>query len=106
MALESLSTSPAYRRPHTPSSARTSKRLETSARDDPDLSWRSLIQRHQFLLFMLFLLTLLCAVYLYFAVTLGTADLCPGLEGAQMALCRFSKSKHSKILHRRIGILL
>ena len=46
------------------------------------------MRRHKFLLYTLGLLTLLCTIYLYFAITLGTRDSCSGLGGAQRALCQ------------------
>lgn len=74
----------------------------------PDISWRSLGQRHKFLLYMLALLALLCTVYLYFAVTLGTSDSCSGLGGAQRVRCQLHantlkadsiESHHRRLLH-------
>ncbi|KAG0587271.1 hypothetical protein KC19_2G153500 [Ceratodon purpureus] len=71
-----------------------------------DISWRSLGHRHKFLLTMLGLLTLLCTVYLYFAVTLGTNDSCSGLGGAQRVRCQLHantlNSESRKAHHRRL----
>lgn len=60
-----------------------------------ELSWSALIQRHRFLLTALALLTFLCTIYLYFAVTLGGAATCSGLSGTQKALCRLEQAKTS-----------
>ncbi|XP_022953174.1 uncharacterized protein LOC111455793 [Cucurbita moschata] len=49
--------------------------------------WSTLVQRHRFLLTALVLLTALCTIYLYFAVTLGSSSSCFGLTGAQKAEC-------------------
>lgn len=56
-------------------------------------SWSTLVQRHRFLLSALVLLTLLCTVYLYFAVTLGASGTCSGLTGAQKASCHMELVK-------------
>ncbi|KAG5104577.1 hypothetical protein JHK82_041547 [Glycine max] len=58
-------------------------------------SWSTLFQRHRFLLSALVLLTLLCTVYLYFAVTLGASGTCSGLTGAQKASCHMELVKDS-----------
>lgn len=58
-------------------------------------SWSTLVQRHRFLLFALVLLTLLCTVYLYFAVTLGSSGSCSGMTGAQKASCHMELVKDS-----------
>lgn len=58
-------------------------------------SWSTLVQRHRFLLSALVLLTLLCTVYLYFAVTLGPSATCSGLTGAQKASCHMELVKDS-----------
>jgi len=58
-------------------------------------SWSTLVQRHRFLLSALVLLTLLCTVYLYFAVTLGASGTCSGLTGAQKASCHMELVKDS-----------
>ncbi|XP_073036246.1 uncharacterized protein [Primulina eburnea] len=57
-------------------------------------SCSTLVQRHRFLLTALILLTFLCTVYLYFAVTLGAAD-CSGLTGARKASCHLQQAKAS-----------
>ena len=71
-----------------------------------DISWRSLGHRHKFLLCMLGVLTLLCTVYLYFAVTLGASDSCSGLGGAQRVSCQLHentlKAESLKAHHRRL----
>ncbi|WOL05540.1 hypothetical protein Cni_G14269 [Canna indica] len=55
-------------------------------------SWSTLLERHRFLLTMLALLAFLCTIYLYFAVTLGAADSCSGMTGAEKALCQAKSS--------------
>ncbi|KAI4329423.1 hypothetical protein L6164_021688 [Bauhinia variegata] len=60
-----------------------------------ELSWSTLVQRHRFLLTALALLTFLCTVYLYFAVTLGASNSCSGLTGAQKASCHMQHVKAS-----------
>jgi hypothetical protein len=88
MVNESLP-SPGYRRNSNPLSSSPFKRSLSS----PDISWRSLAHRHKFLLYTLGLLTLLCTVYLYFAITWGASDTCSGLGGTQRALCQFRENK-------------
>ncbi|XP_023526663.1 uncharacterized protein LOC111790093 isoform X2 [Cucurbita pepo subsp. pepo] len=59
-------------------------------------SWSTLFNRHRFLLTALALLTLLCTIYLYFAITLGAAvSSCSGLTGAQKELCRLEHAEAS-----------
>lgn len=58
-------------------------------------SWSTLVQRHRFLLTALVLLTFLCTVYLYFAVTLGSSGSCSGLTGVQKASCQLELAKTS-----------
>ncbi|XP_073295694.1 uncharacterized protein [Primulina huaijiensis] len=57
-------------------------------------SCSTLVQRHRFLLTALILLTFLCTVYLYFAVTLGAGD-CSGLTGARKTSCHLQQAKAS-----------
>lgn len=59
-------------------------------------SWSTLMQRHRYLLSAIALLTILCTVYLYFAVTFGTTrDPCAGLSGPQKASCHMEHIKAS-----------
>ncbi|KAM5578476.1 hypothetical protein ABKV19_008669 [Rosa sericea] len=58
-------------------------------------SWSTLLQRHRFLLTALVLLTFLCTVYLYFAVTLGANGSCSGMSGTEKALCHLEHAKTS-----------
>ncbi|KAJ4950591.1 hypothetical protein NE237_027423 [Protea cynaroides] len=58
-------------------------------------SLSALVQRHRFLLTTLTLLTFLCCIYLYFAITLEASDSCSGLTGAQKAVCRLEEAKAS-----------
>lgn len=89
--------SPAHRRTSSAPSPSPFRRLPS--REDPDLGWRSLARRHKFLLTMLGILTFLCTVYLYFAITLGTKDSCSGLGGTQRALCLLASKNGKDILH-------
>lgn len=90
--------SPGYRR----GSSSPFKRSLSS----PDSSWRSLANRHKFLLYMLGLLVVLCTIYLYFAITLGSSDSCSGLGGAQRVSCQMRvdamKTDSLKAHHRRL----
>ncbi|XP_027352746.1 uncharacterized protein LOC113863383 [Abrus precatorius] len=56
-------------------------------------SWSTLVRRHRFLLTALILLTFLCTIYLYFAVTLGATNTCSGLTGARKASCQLERAK-------------
>ncbi|XP_015895846.1 uncharacterized protein LOC107429639 [Ziziphus jujuba] len=84
MVLDSILSSPVRRS--------TSFRKQFSQNE---LSWSVLLQRHRFLLTTLAILTFLCTIYLYFAVTLGGTTSCSGLTGAQKALCRLEQAKTS-----------
>lgn len=93
--------SPANRRVHTnPFGSIPPKPYGLPERNEPDLGWFATARRHQFLLFMLAILTFLCTIYLYFAITLG-ADSCTGLRGPQRAACRAAKAQVSSG-HRRL----
>ncbi|KAK9066329.1 hypothetical protein SSX86_013650 [Deinandra increscens subsp. villosa] len=93
MVLEGIITSP-HRRSQTAFSPSSFKRQYT--KDDELGSFSTVIKRHRYLLTALALLTLLCTVYLYFAVTLGAAgDVCSGLNATQKALCRVQLAKES-----------
>lgn len=61
--------------------------------DKPDLGWKALLKRHQFLLFMLAILTFLCTLYLYFAITFTSVDTCSSLQGKWKAQCYQRQSK-------------
>nr|PNR41621.1 hypothetical protein PHYPA_019025 [Physcomitrium patens] len=71
-----------------------------------DSSWRSLANRHRFLLNMLGLLVVLCTIYLYFAITLGPSDSCSGLGGAGRVRCEMrvnaTEADSLKAHHRRL----
>ncbi|CAJ1936242.1 unnamed protein product [Sphenostylis stenocarpa] len=58
-------------------------------------SWSTLVRRHRFLLAAIALLTVLCTIYLYFAITLGANDSCYGLSGPQKASCHMKLLKAS-----------
>ncbi|CAM8946654.1 hypothetical protein QQ045_011419 [Rhodiola kirilowii] len=62
----------------------------------------TLLKRHRFLLTALSLLVVLCTVYLYFAVTLGSS--CAGLKGTEKDLCHLEHSKTS-ISHGKLKFL-
>ncbi|KAF8400464.1 hypothetical protein HHK36_013762 [Tetracentron sinense] len=75
-------------------SSLSSFRKQFQAREELG-TWSTLLQRHRFLLTTLALLTFLCTIYLYFAVTLGATGSCLGMEGTQKALCRLELAKVS-----------
>ncbi|KAG5010502.1 hypothetical protein AAZX31_07G172300 [Glycine max] len=58
-------------------------------------SWSTLLKRHRFLLFALALLTVLCTIYLYFAVTFAANDSCSGLNGPLKDSCHMEHVKAS-----------
>ncbi|KAK7400439.1 hypothetical protein VNO78_11647 [Psophocarpus tetragonolobus] len=60
-------------------------------------SWPTLLKRHCFLLSALALLTVLCTIYLYFAVTFVANDSCSGLSGPQKASCQASMMAQGKL---------
>lgn len=93
MGHESI-TSPHRRAQNPVSPLSASQRRQFQPRDELD-GWMALFRRHQFLLIMLAILTFLCTVYLYFAVTLGAAESCSGLSGTQKALCHLEQMKTS-----------
>ncbi|XP_020238819.1 uncharacterized protein LOC109817879 [Cajanus cajan] len=85
MVLESILSAPPMR---SPSFKRQFTKYELG-------SWSTLFKRHRFLLSALALLTILCTIYLYFAVTLGANDSCYGLSGPQKASCHMEQVKAS-----------
>ncbi|XP_027347807.1 uncharacterized protein LOC113859192 [Abrus precatorius] len=85
MVLDSILSSPSMR---SPSFKRQYTKYELG-------SWSTLVGRHRFLLSALALLTVLCTVYLYFAVTFGANDSCSGLSGPQKASCHMKHVKAS-----------
>ncbi|KAJ1380046.1 hypothetical protein SESBI_46344 [Sesbania bispinosa] len=85
MVLDSILPSPHMR---SPSLRRHFTRYEVG-------SWSILLRRHRFLLSALALLSVLCTVYLYFAVTLGSREPCSGLSGPQKASCHMEHLKAS-----------
>ena len=87
MGLDNVLSSP-HRRPQTAFSSPTFKKFVQN-----DISCSALVQRHRFLLTTLVLLAVLCTVYLYFAVTLGSDVSCSGLLGSERELCLL---KHEK----------
>nr|XP_043614833.1 uncharacterized protein LOC122586882 [Erigeron canadensis]XP_043614834.1 uncharacterized protein LOC122586882 [Erigeron canadensis] len=100
MVLDGIITSP-HRRTQTAFSSPAFKKQYT--KEDELGSFSTIIRRHRYLLTALVLLTLLCTVYLYFAVTLGAGDVCSGLSGAQKALCRVQIPKES-IARRKLKL--
>ncbi|XP_021724907.1 uncharacterized protein LOC110692215 [Chenopodium quinoa] len=60
-----------------------------------DISSSALIQQHRFLLTAIDLLVLLCTIYLYFAVTLGSNDLCSGSLRTERESCLVNHGKGS-----------
>eukprot|EP00252_Welwitschia_mirabilis_P025650 TRINITY_DN8112_c0_g1_i1.p1 TRINITY_DN8112_c0_g1~~TRINITY_DN8112_c0_g1_i1.p1 ORF type:complete len:104 (-),score=13.18 TRINITY_DN8112_c0_g1_i1:272-583(-) len=97
MGHESIS-SPHRRSQNPVSPLSSSFRKQFQARDDAG-GWATLLNRHKFLLTMLAILTFLCTIYLYFAVTLGAKDSCHGLPANQKALCYASQIKSN--IHRK-----
>ena len=102
MGNEILPFSPAHRRLSNPPFPSPIKRSLSG----PDAGWQSLVRRHKFLLYTLGVLTFLCTIYLYFAITLGTRDSCSGLGGTQRAICQLAAKAGSanahKAHHRRL----
>lgn len=90
MVLDSILSSPSFKRQFT---------------KDELGSWSTLFQRHRFLLAALLLLSILCTVYLYFAVTLGAAGSCSGLNGAHKASCHMELVKDSSMAKGKLKIL-
>ncbi|KAG6554497.1 hypothetical protein Mapa_003875 [Marchantia paleacea] len=76
--------------------------------DKPDLGWKALLKRHKFLLFMLAILTFLCTIYLYFAITFATVDACSTLKGKLRAHCYQLQGKDGRVRahHGRRALLL
>ncbi|CAO2168624.1 unnamed protein product, partial [Urochloa humidicola] len=73
----------------------SSAKKPQSSKDD---SWSALVERHRFLLTTLVVLAFLCAIYLYFAVTLGASNACAGLAGAERIECQArSVLRHGKL---------
>ncbi|GFP93155.1 hypothetical protein PHJA_001459800 [Phtheirospermum japonicum] len=98
MPLDAVITSPHRRtQPQTAFSPRSLKKQYS--RGDSFGSCSTLVERHRFLLTALVLLTFLCTVYLYFAITLGAAgdDMCSGLSGAQKASCHLRQVAKGKL---------
>lgn len=91
MVLDSLSS------PNTRSNSSFSFAVKKPSRELGSCS--AVLERHRFLLTMLALLIFLCAIYLYFAVTMGNSDSeqCLGLLGADKELCMGKISKISGI---------
>ncbi|KAF7825741.1 plant/F20B17-9 protein [Senna tora] len=58
-------------------------------------SWSTLVRRHRFLLTALVLLTFLCTVYLYFAMTFESISPCTGFTGARKVSCHLKHAKSS-----------
>lgn len=58
-------------------------------------SWSQIFERHRFLLAALALLTLLCTIYLYFAITFTVDESCSGLSGPEYASCHMEHVKAS-----------
>ncbi|KAG8388199.1 hypothetical protein BUALT_Bualt02G0100900 [Buddleja alternifolia] len=94
MALDNVITSP-HRRSQTQTAFSPPSSKRQFSRGDEFGSCSTLVQRHRFLLTALVLLTFLCTVYLYFAVTLGAANSCSELTGTQKASCHFEQAKAS-----------
>ncbi|ESW31203.1 hypothetical protein PHAVU_002G218400 [Phaseolus vulgaris] len=85
MVLESILATPGLR---SPSFKRQFTKYEVG-------SWSAMVKRHRFLLYALALLTVLCTIYLYFAITLGANDSCFGLSGPKKVSCQMELAKVS-----------
>ncbi|KAL3819111.1 hypothetical protein ACJIZ3_005016 [Penstemon smallii] len=94
MALDNVITSP-HRRTQTQTAFSSMSLKKQISKCDECGSCSTLVQRHRFLLTALALLTFLCTIYLYFAVTLGTGDSCSDLIGVQKASCLLQQAKES-----------
>ncbi|GJP33764.1 hypothetical protein CLOM_g18280 [Closterium sp. NIES-68] len=84
---------------------RTGSRLQSQYRPrqpsgsaQPDLSFRALVARHQYLLTTMAILAVLCTIYLYFAISMddGESSKCGGLRGKALADCRLMLQVHRK----------
>ncbi|CAI5473495.1 unnamed protein product [Closterium sp. Yama58-4] len=66
-----------------------------------DMSVRALLARHQYLLRTMAILVVLCAVYLYFAISMDQEGLsCQGLRGEALAECR-EQLKAKRLANRK-----
>lgn len=92
MVLESKITSPHRRQNpfHEPSF-----RKSPQTRADELGSFSTVVHRHRFLLTALAFLTLLCTIYLYFAIRFGDDDPCLALKGTKKPLCLLEQAKQS-----------
>ncbi|CAI7789478.1 unnamed protein product [Closterium sp. NIES-53] len=69
--------------------------------NQPDMSVRALLARHQYLLRTMAILVVLCAVYLYFAISMDQEGLsCQGLRGEALAECR-EQLKAKRLANRK-----
>ncbi|GJP37856.1 hypothetical protein CLOM_g22260 [Closterium sp. NIES-68] len=67
----------------------------------PDMSVRALLARHQYLLRTMAILVVLCAIYLYFAISMDQEGMsCQGLRGAVLAECR-EQLKAKRLANRK-----
>ncbi|GJP35417.1 hypothetical protein CLOM_g19946 [Closterium sp. NIES-68] len=65
------------------------------------MSVRALLARHQYLLRTMAILVVLCAIYLYFAISMDQEGMsCQGLRGAVLAECR-EQLKAKRLANRK-----
>lgn len=89
MVLESKTVSPRWRQ----NSITSTPFKKQHARLDELGSFSTLVHRHRFLLTAFALLTFLCTIYLYLAVTFGANDSCSGFSGTQKSMCHIQQAK-------------
>ncbi|CAH9127001.1 unnamed protein product [Cuscuta epithymum] len=91
MSLDEKIASP-HRMSHAAFSVPPYKKLHPRGGDESPVSCSTILQRHRFLLITMGLLTFICIVYLYFAVTLGSDDSCSGLTATEKAASLLERS--------------
>ncbi|KZV22617.1 hypothetical protein F511_02634 [Dorcoceras hygrometricum] len=94
MTLESIISSP-HRRTQSQTVFSEPVLKKQHGRGDELGSCATLVHRHRFLLTAFGLLAFLCTIYLYFAVSHGANNSCPGLKGAQKTSCHLQRAKAS-----------
>ncbi|CAH9099087.1 unnamed protein product [Cuscuta epithymum] len=104
MSLDDKIASP-HRRSHAAFSVAPSyKKLHPRGGDESPVSFSTILQRHRFLLIAMGLLTFICIVYLYFAVTLGSGDSCSGLTATEKAACLLERSGASLAAEEKLKL--
>eukprot|EP00271_Cylindrocystis_brebissonii_P003922 TRINITY_DN15191_c0_g1_i1.p1 TRINITY_DN15191_c0_g1~~TRINITY_DN15191_c0_g1_i1.p1 ORF type:complete len:129 (-),score=22.22 TRINITY_DN15191_c0_g1_i1:46-432(-) len=95
---------------NSPSQRSSASDLPSLACDSPfklavDNSTSALILRHQFLLWTMLVLVILCTVYLYFAVSLGSLPECKGKWGKDLVSCRGGEGAAEEAIMRHRKLL-